>query len=96
MARSLCHSCGEPFEVLGQVGRRDECANCSAELHCCLMCRHYDVHAANSCREPHAEVPREKNRANFCDFFSLGEGGRVGDDPAEAARRAFDALFAKK
>lgn len=93
-----CGSCGKPLEDLPavQVGRRDTCPHCDAELRTCLSCRHFDPSVAKGCKEPFAEVPRERDRANFCEFFQLGEG-REG---AEAARRtlesAAESLFKKR
>jgi hypothetical protein len=90
-----CHECGRELELKATVGRRDTCEACDAELHCCLMCRHYDAHAAKQCKEPQAEPPRDKDRANFCDFFDLGSGPREEADPAADAKAAFDRLFSK-
>jgi hypothetical protein len=72
------------------------CPQCDAELHACVMCRHFDPHAARQCREPQAEPPREKDRANFCDFFDLGTGPAEDRDPAAEAKAAFDRLFSKR
>jgi hypothetical protein len=49
----------------------------------------------NECREPQAERQVDKERGNFCDWFSLG-GRRPGDDKAAAARARLDAMFGKK
>jgi hypothetical protein len=52
------------------------------------------------CSESSAEPPAEKDRANFCDWFSLNPkyrqatAGRKGDkEKTEAAKAAFDDLF---
>ncbi len=93
--RVVCHACGEVNEfALRKLGRRDECARCGQELHCCLQCRLFDE--ATDCREPQADVPREKDRANFCEFFELGDGTSGGPRQQGAAKAAFDALFKKK
>ena len=96
MAMVRCHGCGIDLELGSTIGRRDTCEHCDAELHCCLMCRHYDLRAARQCREPQAEPPRDKDRANFCDFFDLGSGPAAERDAAADARAAFDQLFSKK
>lgn len=83
------------FESL--VGRRDECPKCGADAHACKNCRHYDRTVYNECKEPQAEVTREKDRANFCDFFEPGSGAGSGADEARRkAMAAAEALFKKK
>ena len=58
------------------------------------MCRHYDRSVAEQCRNDDAEYVKEKERPNFCDFFSPGEGAYQSDGgQADTARRELDALF---
>ena len=40
-------------------------------------------------------VPSEKDRANFCEFFELGDGPARRSSETEKARAAFEALFKK-
>jgi hypothetical protein len=49
----------------------------------------------NECREPQADVVREKERANFCDYFSASDkiGGPGKDN--DALKNAAEALFKK-
>jgi hypothetical protein len=90
-----CFSCGNQIPLLGLVGRRDECPKCHADLHVCKNCQHYDRNAYNECREPSADVVREKDRSNFCDYFTPGAGGSA-QDKAKDLRSAAEALFKKK
>jgi hypothetical protein len=91
-----CYSCGATNEFPGPLGRRDKCKDCAAELRCCLQCKLYNADATPECREPQAEVQRDKDRGNFCDFFVAGPGrSRLASD-AETAKAAFEALFKKK
>lgn len=90
-----CHSCGAGQEFAGPLGRRDDCAECGAELRCCRQCQLLDG-PTGRCREPQAEVPREADRANFCDFFVPDRSPSRSANPADGARAAFDALFGKK
>ncbi len=91
-----CHGCGKTNELQGIVGRASECEHCGADLHCCYQCRFHDPSAAKECREPQADVPREKDRSNFCEFFEVGmPRGKSGAD-MNAAKAAFEALFKKK
>jgi hypothetical protein len=49
--------------------RLDECKQCSAELHACKLCEWYSTSVAKHCRETIAEEVKDKERANFCDYF---------------------------
>ena len=82
--------------VGNQVGRRDTCPSCDAEIHSCVMCRHYDVTVAKQCKEPFAEVPSDKEGANFCEFFQVGEGGINPHGGKEALLDLAESLFKKK
>lgn len=80
----------------GLVGRRDECHKCRADVHVCKNCAHYDPKAYNECREPQADVVQEKERSNFCDYFTPRMGGvESGVSAADKAKAAFEALFKK-
>lgn len=94
-AAVTCFSCGHKTPVLGVVGRREECIKCRADLHVCKNCQHYDPTAYNECREPSADVVREKDRSNFCDYFTPGEGNGP-KDPKKDLLAAAEALFKKK
>ncbi len=80
------------------AGRRDECPHCRAPLHACLNCAAYDETARYGCREPQAEPPRDKDAANYCDFFVFRKGPRAPkeEDPRAKALADLDALFKKK
>lgn len=66
----VCWQCGASLAQLSlPIRRQDECRSCRAELHACKLCRFYDVTVAKQCREPVAEAVRDKNRANYCDYF---------------------------
>lgn len=92
----ICHACKTVVPILGILGRREECPKCRADLHVCLNCIHYDKSAYNECREPSADVVREKDRANFCDYFSARAEAAGGADRQKDLRAAAEALFKKK
>ena len=71
MPHSLkCWRCGAALEDLSlPLARLDECPECLAELHICKMCSYYDPAVTKACREDDAEEVKEKQRANFCDYF---------------------------
>lgn len=93
----LCHACKKELSIGREVGRRDECAFCGADLHCCLNCRFYDPKAPKQCRETQAGLVREKSKANFCDYFVFADlpAQANGDSDADKARRKLDDLFRK-
>jgi hypothetical protein len=61
-----------------------------------LNCRFYSPGAHWDCRETIEEPVREKDRANFCPYFSFVDktsGAKTGDSSQERARQAFKKLF---
>ncbi len=91
-----CGQCGAQLPIVGnQVGRRDTCPACDAELRACIHCRHFDPTVAKTCKEPFAEVPSDKESANFCEFFQIGEGGKRGEEVKGALLSTAEALFKK-
>jgi hypothetical protein len=93
----ICHACKRLLVIEKSVGRRDECPFCGADLHCCFNCRFYDRTAPKQCKEPVAELVKEKAKANYCDYFVFAESSGSGspDAGAETARRTLDDLFKK-
>jgi len=81
-ARVCCHACSADLEFGEPIGRSARCPRCQAELRCCLNCRFHDISSYNDCAEPMAERMLEKDRANFCDYFS--PGGACGSSVAGA------------
>lgn len=94
-----CWHCGRAIEVKERVGFRDSCPGCDRALHVCRNCGFYDVAYNNSCRETMAERVVDKERANFCEYFTVSTG-----KPGFAQRNAaasdskskLEALFKKK
>ena len=97
--KATCFNCRAelPFNPGSIVGRGDTCDNCRSDVRVCLNCRHYDPNAYNECGEPMAERVVDKNRANFCDYFSLsaGSGAAAADNSKADALRKLDDLFKK-
>jgi hypothetical protein len=91
----VCFKCGTPYQVKERVGRRDTCSGCDADLHCCYNCRHYKKTAHNECNEVKAEWVRDKDRANFCDYFEPRRGGvpEKNNAASDDARSRFEDLF---
>jgi hypothetical protein len=91
----ICFKCKKELSLGREISRRDACPFCSADLHCCLNCRFYDRSAPKQCREPQADLVREKDKANFCDFFVFSEASSGSAGEAGASRKALDDLFRK-
>jgi hypothetical protein len=90
-SRVVCHACSADLELEDPIGRSARCPKCGSELRCCLNCRFHDLSAYNECAETSAERVLEKDRANFCDFYSPG-AARAGApaSPASGSDRLSD------
>jgi hypothetical protein len=95
MSALVCWKCGASLAELSLPLRRlDECKRCSAELHACKLCEWYSTLVAKHCREPIAEEVKDKERANFCDYFKPKPGAYVPPDAAASkAKTDLEALF---
>ena len=92
----VCWKCGASLaELTLPLRRLDECKKCSAELHVCKLCEWYSIGVAKHCREPIAEEVRDKERANFCDYFRPRENAYsdAGVTAAAQAKADLEALF---
>jgi len=96
----MCWYCGSPVVEEEPFGRALCCPVCGKDVRVCRHCRFHRPGARGDCAETAAEPPGDKERANFCDWFSLdvkfrGEtAGRKADmERAASARSAFDGLF---
>lgn len=91
-----CYYCKKNIPVLGafKVTRTEDCPYCTRALHCCKMCKFFDSRVYNECTEPNADRVVDKEKANFCDYFSLREG-KPDDVAIDTLKAAADALFKK-
>jgi hypothetical protein len=92
----VCWKCGTSLaDVTLPLRRLEECRTCGAELHVCKLCEWYSVTVAKQCREPIAEEVKDKERANFCDYFKPRPGAysKVDVSASDQARSDLDALF---
>ncbi len=96
MSELVCWNCGNSLAALSlPLQKLDECRQCHAALHVCKLCQFYDITVAKQCREPIAEEVRDKQRANYCDYFTPKSDAysRTGLDAAARAKSDLDALF---
>jgi hypothetical protein len=77
------------------LSRRDQCPECSADLHVCKMCIYFDKSVPRQCREDGAEDVTDKGRPNFCDWFKPSDRAfnPAAKSDADAAQDALAALF---
>lgn len=92
-----CHACKNELSLDNKIGRREECPFCRADLHCCFNCTFYDETASKQCREPVAELVKEKQKANYCAYFIFA-ASRSADQATyvERARKELEDLFKPK
>ena len=75
MTDVVCWRCGTGLEQLSlPLSRLDECPECVVHLHVCRMCKNFDPAITKSCSEDDAEEVRDKQAANFCDYFKVAYG----------------------
>ena len=96
----MCWYCGSAVVDADPIGRSARCPDCGKDLRSCRDCRFYLPGSRGDCAESQADLVADKERGNFCDWFSLnprfrsptaGEGASRG--AASRARDSFDALF---
>ncbi|MDR2965008.1 MAG: hypothetical protein LBU88_04465 [Treponema sp.] len=98
----MCWYCGKPITAPRPIGRSARCDSCGKDLRSCKNCLFFLPGGRGDCKESGAEMQPDKERANFCDWFSLNDKNRPGDgqykerEKAESARAAFDNLFGKE
>ena len=76
----VCWKCVERVELppSARVGQRDACPRCNSDLHSCRNCNFYDPGKNNQCSEPQAEWVRDKEAANYCDYYRPSPNARTG------------------
>ena len=91
-----CFRCGASLAAMSlPLSRQDECPECSVYLHVCRMCINFDPAVPRQCREDGAEDVIEKDRVNFCDWFTPNEDAfdAAGKSQADIAKQSLDTLF---
>jgi hypothetical protein len=92
-----CRFCGTAVEIRGRALVKDLCPSCRRDLHCCRQCRFHHPPSHNQCREPKAEMVRDREKRNYCDYFEFGAPPETDRSRERTqARKALDDLFKKK
>jgi hypothetical protein len=92
----ICHFCGTKLDEQVEVFRASTCASCGRDLKICYNCRFYSRGSHNDCLETSAEPVRNKDRANFCDYFVFKDsrGAEKGSaPPGDRGKEDFLKLF---
>lgn len=89
-----CFSC-QNLSKWENITRRDECPHCRQDVHVCLNCCFFDESYHHECRETEAEHVKDKDRANFCEYFKPKDIGESSKSHLEDLRKAAQALFKK-
>lgn len=94
--KTKCYHCQAELNLVSgsDIGRSEECPKCTTSLRCCRMCGFYDKNSYNECSEPMAERILDKEKANFCDYFKLGDKTSTISAKEDALAKA-NALFKK-
>lgn len=91
-----CFRCNKELSITEKkISFREECPHCRSDVHVCKNCEFYDQKSYNECRETSAEVVRDKEKGNYCEYFSLRMGAGQEKSKADALRAAAEALFKK-
>ncbi|MBI5489409.1 MAG: hypothetical protein HY905_18900 [Deltaproteobacteria bacterium] len=90
----FCHKCSGKLEFEVKMMRTDVCPHCAADMHVCKNCEYWDPGEHNQCREKIAEYVADRERTNYCSYFTFKSGERTKLDKA-AVRQKLDALFKK-
>lgn len=91
-----CFKCGASLDQVPRpITRRSNCPDCSAELHCCLMCRRYTTRFHTKCDDERTDPPERKDSANFCEYYLPRSGAfdAHGKSEADAASAKLRSLF---
>jgi len=93
----VCHFCATEIQNPREVYRTTTCTKCGRDLKICLNCRFYSPGAHWDCSESVDEPVHDKERANFCTFFSFRDGPHgtpgAGASARQDSRKKLDKLF---
>ena len=96
----VCYFCGAEINDGMRIYRSSTCPSCLKDLKICYNCKFYSEGAHWDCLESIHEPVREKDRANFCEYFQFKEfknsesGNNTGGvDKRKKAKQDFNKLF---
>lgn len=93
----MCYACGSATPENERPEFRDVCPVCGHPLHVCRNCRFYKPGAHWDCVETVGEPVNDKEKGNFCEWFSMAkvrdEAFGAEERESRSARSKFDDLF---
>ncbi|MCR4790238.1 MAG: hypothetical protein K5839_04090 [Treponemataceae bacterium] len=93
----MCWKCKKNTVEASSITRNSECPVCHSDLHSCLNCKFYDQGSHYDCHETIDELVKDKEKRNFCDYFSAkiysDSRDQAGLDKAAQAKNKFASLF---
>ena len=91
-SEGVCWHCGQVLAAT-DYSREGECVGCRKQTHVCRNCRFYAPGRPNDCFEPVAEPVKDKQRANFCDYFEPSKDSHKPGPDVDQLKANADALF---
>jgi len=94
-----CVRCGVELTVATAWSATGQCPKCSADLHSCAQCVHFDSSAAFECNRPVPARVSPKDARNVCTFFEprttveRETKSATAPNSQSSAKKAFDDLF---
>lgn len=92
----MCWKCSNPIDDSITVFRSSTCPVCGTDLHSCRNCRFYSPGSHYDCHETVEELVVDKERSNFCDWFSVAKNfseSSKDNSLKNDAKANFDKLF---
>ncbi len=90
----VCYFCGAVIDDSVRVYRETTCPNCGKDLKICYNCAFYSPGSHWDCKESIGEPVREKDRANFCEYFRFKEVKNTDKpDKVSKSKEDFKKLF---
>jgi phage FluMu protein Com len=88
-----CSECGQDLSTAFDIRIESVCPKCTADLHTCRNCKHFDSAARFQCSQTIKERIGKKAAANQCPLFTgrtivVKELGQASHTPNAAAARA--------
>lgn len=90
-SKVTCWSCGKTWEFSPPLERGDLCSGCRRDAKVCRNCKFYDRHVNRECLESQAEIVKDKEKSNFCDWFQAVSMDN--QNQTQVSANPLDALF---
>jgi hypothetical protein len=92
----LCFYCNYKLDETADIFRSSACPSCGKDLKVCKNCEFYHPGSHWDCQETIEEPVQDKDRANYCPYFSFKDskpGEVISYKAKKEARKKFNKLF---